>query len=272
MTPAIPDALIPEDIKRLYEVHNYRNAAQVLATGCAEEWADLLEALRAFRLTVADIRKPGGNESDIPKRVSGLLRAKGWKETRIKGDLLITMVAGSSVAATRKPKAPEEADEEEAESETLQKIDELARRGDDVRHVTRKNFLDGHKVDYVKRRVAFDLEWNSKDQTFDRDLYAFRAFHDCDLIDAAVLMTRGGSLNAVFDRLGAEVDTDGNARTDKHGRPKLVKTKYGASTTWMGKLLYRLDAGRHGGCPVLALGITPALITDWNEDGRHRSE
>ncbi|HEY5225433.1 MAG TPA: BglII/BstYI family type II restriction endonuclease [Methylovirgula sp.] len=36
-----------------------------------------------------------------------------------------------------------------------------------------------------------------------------------------------------------------------------------ASTTWMGKLLYRLNAGRNGGCPVLAFGIRPACISDW---------
>jgi restriction endonuclease BglII len=33
---------------------------------------------------------------------------------------------------------------------------------------------DTHKIDCVKGKVAFDLKWNSKDQTFDRDLYAFR--------------------------------------------------------------------------------------------------
>lgn len=44
-----------------------------------------------------------------------------------------------------------------------------------------------------------------------------------------------------------------------------VKAKYGASTTWMGKLLPRLDAGRGGGCPLLVFGITPRLITDWTE-------
>lgn len=27
--------------------------------------------------------------------------------------------------------------------------------------------------------------------------------------------------------------------------------------------LPRLDASRHGGCPVLVFGITPASITDW---------
>ena len=34
-----------------------------------------------------------------------------------------------------------------------------------------------------------------------------------------------------------------------------VKSKYGASTTWMGKLKYRLDSRRQGGCPILAIGI-----------------
>ena len=50
------------------------------------------------------------------------------------------------------------------------------------RELTKARFLDGHKVDYVKGRVAFDLEWNSKDQTFDRDLYAMSAFSQCGVI------------------------------------------------------------------------------------------
>lgn len=255
------DAFIPEDIRALYEIYNYRNAAQVLATGCPNEFQEIIEGLRTFRLTLADIRKPGGNESDIPKRISGLLRAKGWMETRIKGDLLITKVSGT---INKKSGEKESEGAEESESDILEKIEELKKKGR-VERIVRENFLDGHKVDYVKKRVAFDLEWNSKDQTFDRDLYAFRAFHECDLIDAAVLLTRSGSLNAVFEKLGPELHSDGTPKTNRNGKPKLIKTKYGASTTWMGKLLYRLNAGRHGGCPVLALGITPNLITDWAE-------
>jgi len=255
------DDFIPSDIQDLYEVHNYRNAAQVLATGCSGEFKELLEALRVFRLTIADIRKAGGNESDIPKRISGLLRSKGWNETRIKGDLVITKVSGAGVYRGK----TESDDEEEAnEADTVAKIEELKKKGYEIEKITRENFLDGHKVDYVKKRVAFDLEWNSKDQTFDRDLYAFRAFHECDLIDAAVLLTRSASLNEVFEKLGPELDAAGKPRTDKKGKPKLIKTKYGASTTWMGKLLYRLNTGRHGGCPLLALGITPNLIKDWS--------
>jgi hypothetical protein len=42
-------------------------------------------------------------------------------------------------------------------------------------------------------------------------------------------------------------------------------SKYGASTTWMGKLIYRLNAGRNGGCPVLAIGIKPTAVSDWKK-------
>jgi len=264
---------VPRDIQELYEVHNFRNAAQVLATGCASEFKEFLEGLRQFRLTIADIRKPGGNESDIPKLISALLRGKGWMETRITGDLLITKVSEPPTNKRKGPGTEPEGDaQEESELETTERIEslkakgarELKKAGGNIETITRKSFLDGHKVDYVKNRVAFDLEWNSKDQTFDRDLYAFRAFHDCDLIDAAVLVTRGTSLNPVFEMLGAEIDETGKPRMTKIGKPKLVKSKYGASTTWMGKLLPRLNAGRHGGCPILALGIKPALISDWS--------
>lgn len=67
------------------------------------------------------------------------------------------------------------------------------------------------------------------------------------------MVTRSAGLNRAFDTL---------PQLDKHGENtgKRVKAKYGASTTWTGKLLYRLNAGRHGGCPILAFGITPKLI------------
>ena len=100
----------------------------------------------------------------------------------------------------------------------------------------------------MKGKVAFDLEWNSKDQTFDRDLYAFRAFFEYRKIAVAILVTRSNDLDPYFAELGEYVD--------KNGRKRKYKDKYGASTTHMGKLLPRLRAGRSGGCPVLAIGIT----------------
>lgn len=109
-----------------------------------------------------------------------------------------------------------------------------------------------HKVDYFKGRVAFDLEWNSKDQTFDRDLFAFSAFYLYDKISVGVLITRSTKLNPWFSSLGGI--------TDRYGIQRDIKGKYGASTTHMDKLIPRLEAGRSGGCPVLAFGITPKVL------------
>ena len=104
---------------------------------------------------------------------------------------------------------------------------------------------DTHYVDYIKGRVAFDLEWNSKDQTFDRDLYAFRAFFEYDKISVGVLVTRSKDLDEYFRELGTYVAEDGSQ--------KAYMAKYGASTTHMGKLIPRLESGRNGGCQYLLL-------------------
>lgn len=110
---------------------------------------------------------------------------------------------------------------------------------------------DSHKVDYLKGRVALDLEWNSKDQTYDRDLYAFRAFFDYNKISVGVLITRSNQLDPLFRR---------ETYINSYGKEAPLIRKYGASTTHMGKLIPRLEAGRNGGCPVLVFGITPNLM------------
>lgn len=238
-SPALVERLIPEDIRARYDVYSYRSAALILKETHPERFAELVEFLRTFRITTRMIREAGGNESKIPKAVSAILRPLGWHETIISADLLVRLNWKESAGFTKAGK--EKFDKKEAE-------------------LVRARFLDGHKVDYVKDRVAFDLEWNSKDQTFDRDLYAFSAFSECGVIDVGVLVTRSASLNPVFRKLGNALDKHGNETNSP------VHTKYGASTTWMGKLLYRLNAGRNGSCPVLAFGIKPACIEDWNDD------
>ena len=76
-------------------------------------------------------------------------------------------------------------------------------------------------------------------------------------MDVGIILTRGTSMNNGFFRsLGKVLNKDGSEGAEE------VFRKYGASTTWMGKLLYRLDAGRNGGCPVLAIGITPDCVID----------
>lgn len=117
---------------------------------------------------------------------------------------------------------------------------------------------DTHWVDYIKGRIAFDLEWNSKDQTFDRDLYAFRSFFDYNKISLAILVTRSTDLDPYFENLGTY--------TDETGKFRRYKDKYGASTTQMGKLLPRIESGRNGGCPILVFGITRKAIEGYADE------
>lgn len=236
------DAKIPFDLLEKYEVYSYRSAATILAESHPQEFAELCDALRAFVITTTMIRTAGGNESDIPKLLSASLRPKGWQETIIRGDLLVEKISRVQIGVERNGKP----------------------RTEQRREVIRRSkYLDGHKVDYVKGRVAFDLEWNSKDQTFDRDLYAFSAFAQTGVIDVGVLVTRGGPEMTEFIRgLGQSLTKKGEPEFTRAGAPRMVGAKYGASTTWMGKLLYRLNAGRNGACPVLVFGITPRCVTE----------
>lgn len=240
---AVIAANVPADLIDRYEIHSYKGAAAILNQVHKPLFDEVIECLRNFAITTTMIRTAGGNESEIPKVISAHLRPKGWHETMIQGDLVITKAWREQVRLTKTGKPVME-----GKTETL----------------TRSKYLDGHKIDYVKGRVAFDLEWNSKDQTFDRDLYAFAAFAQCGVVDVAILVTRSESLNEVFRALGPSLKKDGTVETKKNGKERMTMEKYGASTTWMGKLTYRLNAGRNGGCPVLVVGITPKCISDWN--------
>ena len=210
--------LIPDKIADKYKFYNFNSALEILTQSYPKEFREIVETLDKFEIELSDIEEKGGNESNIPKKLSSLLRPLGWKEVEISGDLTVRLLEG------KKRKKVE-------------------------REFTLEEFISGHKIDYVKGDVAIDMEWNSKDQTFDRDLYAFRTFYECNVISCGVIITRDESLNRIFESLG-----------------KKIKKKYGASTTWTGKLLPRIHARRHGGCPLLVVGLTPDTVLDWESE------
>jgi hypothetical protein len=236
----IVNQIIPADVLERFEVYSYRGAATLLKELHNEEFDEIMDALRNFSIDTLTIRTAGGNESAIPKIFSKTLRPLNWFETSISGDLLVKLTWKSN-------------------TEKNGKIISVT----NDKEIIRSKYIDGHKIDYVKNKVAFDLEWNSKDQTFDRDLYAFQAFFESGAISVGVLVTRSGDLNRVFKTVGPALDKDGKEIINKDGKTSPTMSKYGASTTWMGKLLYRLNAGRNGGCPVLAFGIKAACVVDW---------
>jgi CRISPR-associated protein Csd2 len=232
---------IPAEVRALYDVYSYRHAAAILAGAFPNELGEIVGALRDFRISKKDIGMPGGNESTITKKFAKSLRDQGWLETRVESDLILRIQEyKETISASLK-----------ASKETLPS-----------RRIVLTNNLDAHRIDFVKGRVAFDFEWNSKDQTFDRDLFALRLYHECHLISAGVLVTRSEHLEPVF-QVVPQRDENGEIKRNTKGKEIPVKSKYGGTTTWIGKLLPRLNSGRHGGCPILVFAIKPDIIQDW---------
>lgn len=207
-------SFLPSDIIEKYEINNYNHALDILANSYPEEFQDLIGVLRDVCIDISDILIAGGNESPIPQKFKNILFPKEWYETKIHGDLNIVLEYRNKVK----------------EPETKQI----------------KDFINGYNIDFFKNKIALDIEWNSKDQTFDRDLASMRAYHEHGIIDVGIIITRGSKLK-IF--------------------PKHYNlNEFGASTTWMGKLIDRLDSRRSGGCPILAIGITPECINGFEYD------
>ena len=213
---------IRESLLKKFEFQNYGHALEILSEAFPQEWSEIQDCLEKLSITIDDIRSAGGNETAIPKKFDDVLYPLGWREIRITGDLLVKMYPRR--ANQRGRFADEPFDEKRIEG-----------------------YIDGHNIDFIKDKVAFDLEWNSKDQTFDRDLMAMRTYFDCSLIEVGIIVTRSKELNDVFKEINDE-------------KGKSIMPKYGASTTWMGKLEYRLKSRRNGGCPILAVGIRKPCI------------
>ncbi len=74
--------LVPQDLRDLYHVGEWRNATGVLATACPNEWADIVAILREFRLYRSEIQAEGGNRSLISRRLDGAFYKRGWIEKK----------------------------------------------------------------------------------------------------------------------------------------------------------------------------------------------
>lgn len=192
----IPPGLMPDDLARKYEVHNWRNAVQILAGSYPVEWEDIIEVLGAFVLRKTDVTAPGRGKSQISIALDAAFTDRGWREREVATKFTVDGVERDSRS---------------------------------------------HRIDCLKSAVGLEVEWNSKDQTFVRDLNNFRVLFDHRVLDVGIIVTRCDHLQSeIFDPLG-------------------VGPKYGASTTHMQKLLPRIEAGGGGGCPVLVFGISREL-------------
>lgn len=83
------DHLIPDDLKQMYHVREWRNATGVLATACPDEWAEIVEILQGFRLLRSEVQAAGGAKSPIAKQIDSAFYAKGWQEKQFQTSIKI---------------------------------------------------------------------------------------------------------------------------------------------------------------------------------------
>ena len=164
---------IRDGLLEKFEFQSYGHALEILNGAFQTEWDEIQDSLERLMITTDELREAGGNETSIPKKFDDVLYPLGWREIRITGDLLVKMYPRRSEQRGRFSNVP---------------FDEKTIEG----------YIDGHNIDFIKDKVAFDLEWNSKDQTFDRDLLAMRTYFDCGLIDVGIIVTRSQELNDIF--------------------------------------------------------------------------
>lgn len=201
------------------------SAAAVMRSVCPAEWADITEVLSQFELDPQRWLKTGGNRGDIAMQIDDMFSSRGWQETRV--DLSTTAILLSKRG---------------------QVIDELPAQ-----------YQEGYLVDNFKGRVALDVEWNAKDGNLDRDLSAYRSWHEAGVISAAVLITQDRiRLKELAERLWF----DHQSSIDPlYRRAKLPIDLNTSTTTNLEKAALRVRRGVMGTCPLLVVAATPET---WN--------
>jgi len=176
----------PPEVLARYEFRETRNASAILRATNAVELDEIVDALRSFKLTHADVTGAGGNESELAARLNQRFRELGWREGR-----------------------------HDTHVESVLKLIPYRPAGETEARTVKKTVInEGYKVDNVKSRVALDVEWNAKDGNLDRDVGAYRALYDAGIIDAGVILTRTqDDLRALAKRLDPNTTKFGTTTT-----------------------------------------------------------
>jgi len=201
------------------------SAAAVLRSVCPTEWADIVSVLGLFRLDPSRWLVPGGNRGDIAIQIDGMFRERGWREIRV--DLSTSGILINDLG------------------ETVEELPAV--------------YQEGYLVDNFKGRVALDVEWNAKDGNLDRDLSAYRAWHEAGVISAAVLVTKDRArLKELAERLWGDYQ---RTQPENQRNPRLP-IDFTSTTTNLEKAALRVRRGVMGTCPLLIVAATPET---WNQ-------
>lgn len=217
--------VLPPDIRARWAFLETSSAAAVLRSVCPDEWADITDVLAQFALDPSQWLKRGGNRGDIAKVIDEMFGQRGWREIRVDLHTEGILYTSNDEEVGRLPVVKQE----------------------------------GYLVDNFKGRVALDVEWNAKDGNLDRDLSAYRAWHEAGVISAAVLITQDRlALKELAEQLW---DEHQNTLPVLDRNPKLPIDLKTSTTTNLEKAALRVRRGVMGTCPLLVVAATRST---WN--------
>lgn len=222
-----PD-VIPPELMRRYRWIETGNAAAVLNAVATDEFQEFLFVLDNFTLHPNEWMRAGGNKGDLTDALDQQFRKMGWEETRIDFEI----------------KGYFHTDFHQQGARTI------GRRIVEVPTV----YSEGFRVDNHKGRMIVDVEWNAKDGNLDRDLAAYRSWHENGLIDGAVIITKD---RLPLLQLARNLWTDyQNTLPEDLKSPKLPIDLQTSTTTSLDKADIRMQRGGAGTCPVLIVGVS----------------
>lgn len=218
-------AVVPPSIRARWRFAETGSAAAILRAVCPAEWRDILDVLDTFALDPVAWLRPGGNLGEVPKTLDAMFKQRGWCARRL--DLVSYGLVYDGG-------------------------DNLVQRLPDVEQ-------EGYIIDNFKGAVAVDVEWNAKDGNLDRDLGAYRAWHQAGVLTGAVIITQDRlALKSLAKKLWSDYQQTLPANLRQNRLPIDVNT---STTTNYDKARLRLKRGAAGTCPVL---IVAACEATWN--------
>lgn len=218
--------VLDSEIRERWAFLETSSACAVLRAVCPDEWLDITKFLATFALDPVQWLKKGGNRGDIAQHIDDTFHGMGWRETRV--DLITQgiLLSKNNKEVGRLPAA----------------------------------YQEGYLVDNFKGRVALDVEWNAKDGNLDRDLSAYRAWHEAGVISAAVVITQDRlSLKDLAKSLWSDYQ---DSLPDELKSSKLPIDLGTSTTTNLEKAALRIRRGVMGTCPLL---VVAANVSTWNQ-------
>lgn len=86
-------ALLPQFIRDNYEVHEWKHACAILKEDFPQEWQDILDLLKCFRLKKSWITNPGGSKSQVSASIDSFLYERGWQEKQFATQVVVDNVS-----------------------------------------------------------------------------------------------------------------------------------------------------------------------------------